>query len=166
MVLSPGPGRPADFAVSESLEAARRRGVAVFGVCLGLQGMVEYLGGTLRVLDVPVHGKPSQVRLAAGGGRVLGGLPPTFQAARYHSLCADPATLPPELTVTAAAEDGVIMAVEHRVLPWAAVQFHPESILTQRARCGHLVIANAVSRLGRPAAAGRRPPSRVPARLP
>jgi anthranilate synthase len=163
MVLSPGPGRPADFGVGESLEAARRRGLAVFGVCLGLQGMVEYLGGTLRVLDTPVHGKPSRVRLVGGGGRVLSGLPPTFQAARYHSLHADPATLPSELTVTASAEDGVIMAVEHRVLPWAAVQFHPESILTQRERCGHLVIANAVSRLGRTATPVRRPPSPVPA---
>jgi len=96
-----------------------------------------------------VHGKPSRIQLAGDGGRVLAGLPPAFQVGRYHSLHADPATLPPELMVTASAEDGVVMAVEHRLLPWAAVQFHPESILSQQDRCGHLVIANAVSRLSR-----------------
>jgi len=110
------------------------------------------------VLDPPVHGKPSRVRLIGTGGRVLAGLPSAFQVGRYHSLHADPATLPPELTVTARAEGGVVMAIEHRRLPWAAVQFHPESILSQRDRCGHLVIANAVARLGRPPRPANQPP--------
>lgn len=151
LVLSPGPGRPEDFGIDRTLALAKARGIPVFGVCLGLQGMVQHLGGTLRVLDTPVHGKHSRIRLAGDGGRVLAGLPAAFQVGRYHSLHADPATMPPELTVTASADDGAVMAVEHRWLPWAAVQFHPESILSHRDRCGHLVIANAVSQLGRAA---------------
>src|SRR5690606_8899852 len=128
VVLSPGPGSPADFDVSGTLAALRARRLPVFGVCLGLQGLVEHLGGKLDVLDYPMHGKPSWIEVR--GGALFEGLPKRFRAGRYHSLYARPEALPLELRVTAESDDGVIMAVEHEREPLAAVQFHPESILT------------------------------------
>jgi anthranilate synthase len=144
-VLSPGPGTPRDFDVAGTLEALVRRHIPVFGVCLGLQGMVEYLGGTLGVLDPPVHGKPSRIRVV--GGRLFEGLPSEFTAGRYHSLFALREHLPAELEVTAESADGVVMAVEHRTLPLAAVQFHPESIMTLGEDVGLRLLANVMSLL-------------------
>lgn len=144
VVLSPGPRRPRDFAMSETLDLAVRAGMPVFGVCLGLQGLVEYFGGTLDTLPRPMHGKPSEVRVL--GGRLLSGLPRRFIAGRYHSLCACRATLPRELEITAETADGVVMAVEHRTLPLAAVQFHPESLMTPAA-VGARLIDNALHEL-------------------
>jgi anthranilate synthase len=94
---------------------------------------------------VPVHGKPSLVRVC--GGRLLRGLPNEFTVGRYHSLHARRSALPPELLVTAETEDGVVMAIEHRHLPIAAVQFHPESVMTLRDEIGMPVIAAAISAL-------------------
>jgi len=140
LVLSPGPGRPSDFAMSALLDAAIARGIPVFGVCLGLQGMVEHFGGRLHVLDVPMHGKPSPI--VARPGRLFNGLPSRFQAGRYHSLHARVGEVPAALAVTAVTEDGVVMAVEHRTLPLSAVQFHPESILTSDGDVGLALIGN------------------------
>jgi anthranilate synthase len=145
VVLSPGPGRPSDFAMSETLELLVHRRLAVFGVCLGLQGIVEYFGGSLTLLDVPVHGKPSPVRVL--GGKILGGLPGEFTVGRYHSLHARRSTLPAELAVTAETKDGVVMAVEHARLPIAAVQFHPESVMTLQTEIGMPIIASVLSTL-------------------
>ncbi|PGH53672.1 anthranilate synthase component I [Azospirillum palustre] len=128
LVLSPGPGRPADFDVGGSVQAALDLGVPVFGVCLGLQGMVEHFGATLDRLPEPMHGKASSLRHQGDG--LFDGLPQGMRAGRYHSLVARRDSLPPDLRVTAETEDGTVMAVEHRSLPLAAVQFHPESILT------------------------------------
>lgn len=147
LVLSPGPGRPEDFDVSGTLAAATARDIPVFGVCLGLQGMVEHFGGALGILDYPMHGKTSRVRNL--GGQVLTGLPDEFTAGRYHSLYALPEQLPAGLRVTATTEDGVIMAVEHTELPIAAVQFHPESILSLDGDHGLRLIENVVARLAR-----------------
>jgi anthranilate synthase len=147
VVLSPGPGAPRDFDVSGTLTALRARALPVFGVCLGLQGLVEHLGGTLGVLDYPMHGKSSRIRVL--GGRLFAGLPREFRAGRYHSLYACRETLPPELEVTAESEDGVVMAVEHRTLPLAAVQFHPESILTLDDDLGLRLLRNVVAVLAR-----------------
>jgi anthranilate synthase len=144
IVLSPGPGQPADFNTSATLAAALRLGLPVFGVCLGLQAIVEFFGGKLGMLSEPVHGKASVVNVS--GGRLLAGLPRRFTAGRYHSLYA--AEVPDCLEVTASAEDGVVMAVEHRELPIAAVQFHPESILSMRDAIGSLVIAAVLRELG------------------
>ena len=124
VVLSPGPGRPADFAIAETLELLVRSRLPVFGVCLGLQGIVEYFGGVLDVLAVPYHGKASLVRVL--GGRLLRDLPREFTVGRYHSLHARRSTLPAALSIAAETADGVIMAIEHVDLPIAAVQFHPE----------------------------------------
>lgn len=145
VVLSPGPGSPKDFDVSGTLARAVERGLPVFGVCLGLQGIVEHFGGKLGVLDYPVHGKPSNIRVL--GGTLFEGLPATFRAGRYHSLYAIKEHLPSSLRVTAESDDGVIMAVEHTTLPLAAVQFHPESILTLDGDVGLRLLENVVKKL-------------------
>lgn len=161
VVLSPGPGQPRDFRLTETLAALAARKLPVFGVCLGLQGIIEYFGGTLSTLASPVHGKPSLIRVR--GGRLYADLPAAFRAGRYHSLVADRSTLPAQLGVTAESDDGVIMAVEHETLPVAGVQFHPESILTLHQDLGLRLIHNVVEALTgawqppgpRPAAAPR-----------
>jgi len=144
VVLSPGPGSPADFDVSGTLAALAARQLPVFGVCLGLQGMVEHFGGELGVLGYPVHGKHSWIEVR--GGRLWDGMPKRFRAGRYHSLYALREALPAELRITAESDDGVVMAIEHERLPVAAVQFHPESILTP-GELGLRLLANAVARL-------------------
>jgi anthranilate synthase len=145
VVLSPGPGTPSDFDVTGTMRALVERKLPVFGVCLGLQGMVEHFGGTLGVLDYPMHGKTSRIRVV--GGRLFEGLPKEFSAGRYHSLFAQRDALPEALTVTAESEDGVVMAVEHATLPCAAVQFHPESIMSLDDEVGLRLLQNVVSRL-------------------
>lgn len=143
VLLSPGPGRPQDFAMAETMDLLARRRLPTFGVCLGLQGMVEYFGGTLDVLPLPVHGKPSVV--TNHGGRLMAGLPKQFMVGRYHSLHARRSTLPITLKATAETEDGVIMAIEHCQLPMAAVQFHPESLMTNRDAVGLPLIRSAIA---------------------
>jgi anthranilate synthase len=145
VVLSPGPGTPVDFDVSGTLRALLDRGLPTFGVCLGLQGMVEHWGGTLGVLDYPVHGKASRIHVR--GGRLFEGLPKEFTAGRYHSLFAIREKLPSALEVTAESEDGVVMAIEHASLPVAAVQFHPESIMSVDDDLGLRLLRNVVDRL-------------------
>ncbi|MFA6109908.1 MAG: anthranilate synthase component I [Candidatus Latescibacterota bacterium] len=145
--ISPGPGTPRDFGVPELVQRCVGLGLPVFGVCLGLQGIVEAFGGELGVLDTPVHGRSSMIRCRPEG--LFAGFPETFTAGRYHSLYALPERLPDCLEVLATTEDGVVMAVEHRDLPVAAVQFHPESILTLKDDLGLRLIAQAVGRLTR-----------------
>lgn len=142
VLVSPGPGRPEDFGVPALIRHAAKLEVPVFGVCLGLQGMVEAFGGELGVLDYPMHGKPSLIRNTGVG--VFEGLPETFRVGRYHSLYAIREKLPACFDVTAETEDGVIMGVRHRELPMEAVQFHPESILTLEGDCGLKLMQNAV----------------------
>lgn len=147
ILVSPGPGRPSDFGVPDLVRHAAKLGIPVFGVCLGLQGMVEAFGGELGVLDYPMHGKPSKVRHRNIG--VFEGLPEEIQVGRYHSLYALREKLPACLEVTAESEDGIIMGVRHRDLPMEAVQFHPESILTLQGNTGNLLIENAIRVLTR-----------------
>jgi len=139
VLLSPGPGRPDDFAMRETLELLVKRRIPTFGVCLGLQGIVEYFGGALDVLDTPMHGKPSLIR--ASGNRLFGGLPAEFTVGRYHSLYARRSALPAVLSVAAETADGVVMAIEHKTLPIAAVQFHPESVMTSPGAVGMPILA-------------------------
>jgi anthranilate synthase len=150
VVLSPGPGRPSDFGCDELLAALDERGIAAFGVCLGLQAMVEHAGGQLGLLASPAHGKPGSVRVLGGpaASGLLAGLPAEFTAGRYHSLHAVPEGVGGGFTVTAVTPDGVVMAIEDDDTGRWGVQFHPESILTASGRAGHLVIAN-VLRLAR-----------------
>jgi len=142
ILMSPGPGRPSDFRVSETVLYAAERRIPVFGVCLGLQGIVEAFGGVLGVLEYPVHGKPSTIKHTDKG--VFEGLPREFQVGRYHSLFAIRDTLPACLEVTAESQDGVIMGVRHRDLPIEAVQFHPESLLSLEDECGLKLMQNVV----------------------
>ncbi|WP_371778596.1 anthranilate synthase component I [Streptosporangium subroseum] len=140
VVLSPGPGWPSDFGLPALVEALYERDLPVFGVCLGLQGMVEQAGGTLGLLDHPEHGKRGQVR-RIGDSALLEGLPEEFTAARYHSVHAkQPGVV--GFTTTALTPDGAVMAIEDVARRRFAVQFHPESILTARGGAGARVIAN------------------------
>jgi anthranilate synthase len=143
VVHSPGPGRPADFGLPALVRALAREGIPQFGVCLGLQGIAEAFGGALAVLPAPRHGKSWQV-LHEGGG-LFAGLPSPLAVGAYHSLHAPAETLPPELVVTGRTEAGLVMALRHARLPIAAVQFHPESILSLGGGHGLALIANAAT---------------------
>jgi anthranilate synthase/aminodeoxychorismate synthase-like glutamine amidotransferase len=126
VVISPGPGRPADAGVS--VEVIRRLGprVPTLGVCLGHQAIVAAFGGEIGQAHALLHGKSSPI--AHDGKGIFAGLPANFEAGRYHSLAA--LGVPPELEVTARTADGEVMGVRHRELPIEGVQFHPESVLT------------------------------------
>jgi anthranilate synthase len=159
VVLSPGPGNPSDFGVSDEISLLLKHDIPIFGVCLGLQGMVEHFGGTLGILSYPMHGKPSQITLTSAGqgsqslgegegsnSSIFTGLPDTFEVARYHSLHGIRDTIPDCLEITALSEDGIVMAIQHKTLPLAAVQFHPESILTSPAH-GMTILMNCLKYL-------------------
>ncbi len=130
IVISPGPGGPAEAGVSiQAIEVAAERRLPLLGVCLGMQALGAAFGAAIVRAPTLVHGEASPVRHDGRG--LLVGLPAVFPAARYHSLCVDPSTLPPELEVTATSEsDGVVMGIRHVSLPLEGVQFHPESVLT------------------------------------
>lgn len=150
VVLSPGPGTPKDFDTAATIKKSRDRDLPIFGVCLGLQALAEAYGGELRQLAVPMHGKPSRIRISKPG-IVFSGLPKEVTVGRYHSIFADPVRLPSDFVVTAETEDGVIMAFEHKKEPIAAVQFHPESIMTLGHDAGMRMIENVVAHMPRKA---------------
>jgi anthranilate synthase component 2 len=126
LVISPGPGRPEDAGLS--IEYMRQLGpqIPTLGVCLGLQAAVVAFGGSVGLAPEPRHGKTSPINHDGEG--VFSGLPNPFDATRYHSLAV--IDLPDELEATAHSDDGVVQGVRHREYPIAAVQFHPESIMT------------------------------------
>ena len=128
LVLSPGPGRPESAGVS--VELVRRLRVPTLGVCLGHQAIVEAFGGEIGPAKRLVHGKSSPV--THDGRGLFRGLPPSFEAGRYHSLAAT--SVPDLLEVSATCAEGEVMAVRHRELPVDGVQFHPESVLTPAGR--------------------------------
>ena len=148
VVLSPGPGTPSDFDCKATITKARKRDLPVFGVCLGLQALAEAYGGALRQLAVPMHGKPSRIKVLKPG-IVFSGLDKEITIGRYHSIFADPVKLPKELTITAQTADGIVMGIEHRSEPVAAVQFHPESIMSLGGDAGMRMIENVVAHLAR-----------------
>jgi anthranilate synthase component 2 len=147
IVLSPGPGRPADAGIQPQLLRALPDAVPLLGVCLGHQGLVEACGGELERDPVPVHGKSSLVH--HDGSPLYAGLPNPFPAGRYHSLRARRDALPPDLCLTAWTAEGHVMGVRHARLPRHGVQFHPESILTPQ---GARLVANFLSLAGEPLA--------------
>jgi len=147
LVLSPGPGRPEDFNISGTIDAALGRKLPIFGVCLGLQAIGEYFGGQLAQLEQPAHGRPSRVQVR--GGRLMQNLPNEIIIGRYHSLYVKREGMPDVLQVTASTEDGVAMAIEHKSLPVGGVQFHPESLMSLGGEVGLRIVENAF-RLGRP----------------
>jgi anthranilate synthase/aminodeoxychorismate synthase-like glutamine amidotransferase len=128
LCISPGPGTPYDAGVSMQMIAAFAGQVPVLGVCLGHQSLVEVFGGKVVRAARLMHGKTSRVHHDGRG--ILAGLPEPFEAGRYHSLIAQPQSLPDVLEVSARTDEGEIMAVRHRDLAVEGVQFHPESVLT------------------------------------
>jgi anthranilate synthase component 2/para-aminobenzoate synthetase component 2 len=128
LCISPGPGTPQDAGVSMPMIAAFAERIPVLGVCLGHQSLVEVFGGKVVRAGRLMHGKTSLINHDQRG--VFADLPEPFEAGRYHSLIAEPASLPAVLEVSARTPEGEIMGVRHRVWPIEGVQFHPESILT------------------------------------
>ena len=137
ILISPGPGTPAEAGVTLAAIAHFAGRVPVFGVCLGHQAIGQVFGGRVVRAPAPVHGKP--VEIAHDGRTIFRGLPQGFKAGRYHSLIVERATMPDCLEISATTPDGLVMALRHRTLPVEGVQFHPESILTP---AGKQLLAN------------------------
>ena len=129
IVLSPGPGRPEDAGVIIEVARTLGAGIPTLGVCLGHQAICAAFGATITYARELMHGKQSQVTLDQTCP-LFAGCPSRARVARYHSLAADPATLPACLKTTAVTDDGEVMAVQHAQYPIYGVQFHPESIMT------------------------------------
>jgi anthranilate synthase component 2 len=129
VIISPGPCSPAEAGISTELVRSVGPAIPVLGVCLGHQCIGAAYGGEIVRAGRPMHGKTS--RIHHRGTDLFTGLPTPFLASRYHSLVISPASVPPELQVTATSEDGEIMAVRHATHPVYGVQFHPESVLTE-----------------------------------
>ena len=138
VLLSPGPGTPEEAGICVAMVGyAEEHRIPVFGVCLGLQSIAVAHGAVVGRAPELLHGKTSTVNHDGLG--VFEGIPDPFTATRYHSLAIEPETLPADLLVTARTDSGVIMGIRHRELPVEAVQFHPESVLTEG---GHRMLAN------------------------
>jgi len=150
ILLSPGPGTPEQAGVCVEVVRQQAGRLPIFGVCLGLQSIGVAYGGVVDRAPELLHGKTSLI-LHEGAG-VLTGLPSPFTATRYHSLAIEPSSMPKVLEVTATTPSGVVMAVRHRELPVEAVQFHPESVLTE---WGYQMLANWLVACGDPDAPGR-----------
>jgi anthranilate synthase/aminodeoxychorismate synthase-like glutamine amidotransferase len=148
IVLSPGPGRPEAAGVCVEL-LRRRAAVPVLGVCLGHQALAVAFGAEVDRAPRLMHGKTSAVRHLGRGP--FAGLPDPFEATRYHSLAVREETLPEELLPIAWSEDGILMGIAHRDLPYWGVQFHPESVLTG---CGPSLVANFLELAGEAAPSG------------
>ena len=133
IILSPGPGRPEDAGVIIEVAKTVSKKIPTLGVCLGHQAICAAYGATVTYAKRLMHGKQSTVRFA-NGCKLFADCPAEAPVARYHSLAADPETIPEELVVTALTTDGEVMGVKHRDYPIYGVQFHPESILTPDGR--------------------------------
>lgn len=145
VIVSPGPGRPAQAGITPDLIAALPDDMPLLGVCLGHQALVERYGGVLEHDPIPTHGKASLVH--HDSSELFRDLPNPFPAGRYHSLRARRDSLPDELVLTAWTAEGLVMAVRHRDRPHFGVQFHPESILTPQ---GSSVLARFLELAGEP----------------
>ena len=154
VLVSPGPGTPADAGASiQVIRDCASSGTPMLGVCLGHQALGEVYGGTVTHAPELMHGKTSQI--VHDGAGVLAGLPDPFTATRYHSLAVVTGTVSDELEVTAHVESAfgpIIMGLQHRTLPLYGVQFHPESVLTEG---GHRLLANWLEICGDPGAVER-----------
>lgn len=144
IVISPGPGRPAEAGVTPEVIRRLAGRVPMLGVCLGHQAIGEAFGGRVVRAPAPVHGKPAGV--SHDGRTVFAGLPARFNVGRYHSLVVERESLPACLEVSAETRDGIIMGLRHRELPVEGVQFHPESVLTEG---GKLLLENFLRGAGR-----------------
>lgn len=143
LLLSPGPGTPEQAGVCIDLIKRYAGQLPIFGVCLGLQAIGVAYGGVVGPAAELLHGKVSRIQTDQRG--VFAGLPQFINTTRYHSLAIQPETLPDCLEVSAWTENGIIMAARHRELPVEAVQFHPESVLTEG---GYQMLANWLATCG------------------
>ena len=130
IMLSPGPGIPDEAGILKEVIKTYAGIKPIFGVCLGLQAITEVFGGTIVNLEDVFHGVATEMKVTDKNATIFKGVPETFMAARYHSWAATDEGFPEEIQVTARDEDGLIQAIEHKIFPISAVQFHPESILT------------------------------------
>jgi len=142
IVISPGPGRPENAGMCVELVRRLGPGTPILGVCLGHQAIGYAFGGRIGHAPKLMHGKTS--RISHNGGPLFENVSNPFEATRYHSLVVDRASLPGELAITSAAEDGVIMGIRHKEYPIEGIQFHPESVLTT---AGGTIIANWMNQL-------------------
>ncbi|HEX6366369.1 MAG TPA: gamma-glutamyl-gamma-aminobutyrate hydrolase family protein [Agromyces sp.] len=151
VLISPGPGKPADAGVSiPVVEAALESGQPLLGVCLGHQAIAEAFGGVVTNADELMHGKTS--RITHDDSAFYDGVPQPFTATRYHSLAVVDGTLPPEIVVNSRTQGGVIMGLRHESAPIYGVQFHPESVLTEG---GYRMLGNWLMVAGLPEAKER-----------
>ncbi|QXP70931.1 aminodeoxychorismate/anthranilate synthase component II [Polaribacter sp. R2A056_3_33] len=130
IMLSPGPGIPDEAGILKEVIKTYAGVKPIFGVCLGLQAITEVFGGKIINLDDVFHGVATEMQVTDKNATIFKDVPETFMAARYHSWAATDEGFPEEIQVTARDEDGLIQAIEHKIFPISAVQFHPESILT------------------------------------
>ncbi|MCB1258131.1 MAG: aminodeoxychorismate/anthranilate synthase component II [Microthrixaceae bacterium] len=144
ILISPGPGRPEQATLSNQIIGELHDSVPILGVCLGMQCIGEVFGASVVRAPEIVHGKTSEVIHDSEG--IFEGIPTPLEVTRYHSLIVDSATIPDELSVTATTQSGLVMGLRHKSAPLEGVQFHPESVLTDRgldmvgnflAICGH-----------------------------
>ncbi len=152
VLISPGPGAPADSGVSEDvIRLCARERKPMFGVCLGMQALAEVFGCTVSHAPTIMHGKTSLVEHA--DDEIFAGVANPMVVTRYHSLAVEPQSVTGELEVTAwTVDDHIVQAIRHRELPMVAVQFHPESVMTQD---GYRVFANWLAECGQQSAVER-----------
>jgi len=143
IAISPGPCTPDHAGISLDVVQSFAETTPILGVCLGHQVIVQAMGGKIVSAQQPMHGRSSEI--THSGSRLFEKLPSRFSVGRYHSLVAEPKSLPDQLKVTSTTDDEVVMSVEHETLPVVGVQFHPESILTEH---GHQILQNFLSIAG------------------
>ena len=131
IMLSPGPGIPDEAGILKEVIKTYAGVKPIFGICLGLQAITEVFGGKIINLDEVFHGVATEMKVTDPSATIFKEVSETFLAARYHSWAATDEGFPQEIQVTARDEDGLIQAIEHKIFPISAVQFHPESILTE-----------------------------------
>ena len=143
IMLSPGPGIPDEAGILKEVIKTYAGIKPIFGVCLGLQAITEVFGGKIINLEDVFHGVATEMRVTDKNATIFKDVPETFMAARYHSWAATDEGFPEEIQVTARDEDGLIQAIEHKIFPISAVQFHPESILTD---VGEQLVTNFINK--------------------
>ena len=142
IMLSPGPGIPDEAGILKELIKTYAGVKPIFGVCLGLQAITEVFGGKIINLEEVFHGVATEMKVTDPSAIIFKDVSDTFLAARYHSWAASDEGFPKEIQVTARDEDGLIQAIEHKIFPISAVQFHPESILTE---VGEQLVSNFIN---------------------
>jgi len=142
IIISPGPGLPESAGITLPLIREYAQSKSILGICLGCQALAEHFRGELYNQNEVAHGRERKVHQTTEKSWLLSGLPPDFKVGLYHSWAVRPDNLPDDFRITALSEKGVVMALEHKSLPLAGVQFHPESIMSEH---GKKIIENWLS---------------------